>query len=168
MNTEQIWLVAASAVALGSLLLALTALRSARQVRAEMNQSRARETLLEHRLADLEASHERRTTPAADLAQAESSYVITNLDTGPTTGQAPHLEGRLFADIVARESVIKAAGFAAGLRRALDPETRNRIRFEMRRELKRARKQRRSDLKAALRDFQARGRAEVDVDEGAA
>ncbi len=127
---------------------------------------------LEQRLADLEAPHqaspERRTTPPAD-------YVITGIDVARATStpardqSPPQIEGRLFADIVARESVIKAAGFAAGLRRALDPETRNRIRFEMRREVKRARKQRRSDLKAAMRDYAARGRADLDdIDEGAA
>lgn len=173
MNTEQIWLVATGAVALGSLLVALVATGSAHRLRAETDRSRATEALLEERLAHLEASHqssrqaslERRPAPVAD-------YVITAIDQVPATTQqiAPaHIEGRLFVDIVARESVVKAAGFAAGLRRALDPETRNRIRFEMRRELKRARKQRRSDVKAALRDFAARGRADLDdIDEGAA
>ena len=74
-------------------------------------------------------------------------------------------DGKLFADIVARESVIKVAGLAAGLRRALAPEIRNRIRFEMRREVLRARKQRRAELKAALRDFRARERADLPVSE---
>ena len=57
--------------------------------------------------------------------------------------------GSSFADIVARESAIKAVGLAHGLRRALSPEARNRIRFEMQREVKRARKQRRADQRAA-------------------
>ena len=38
-----------------------------------------------------------------------------------------------------------------GVRRALSAENRNRIRFEMRREVKRARRQRRRDLKEAKR-----------------
>lgn len=71
---------------------------------------------------------------------------------------AEPIDGRLFTDIVVRETVVKAQGLVYGLRRALDPATRNRIRFEMKREIKRARKQRRDDLKAALRDFQARER----------
>ena len=69
------------------------------------------------------------------------------------------IDAPMFADIVARETVIKAAGLAHGLRRALSAETRNRIRFEMKREVKRSRKQRRADMKAALRDVQARERA---------
>ena len=57
--------------------------------------------------------------------------------------RAQPVETALFADLVLRETVVKAASLAHGVRRALDAETRNRIRFEMRRELKRARKQRR-------------------------
>ena len=58
-----------------------------------------------------------------------------------------------------RETVVKAASLGHGVRRALAPETRNRIRFEMRREVRRARKQRRADLKEARRDLHARQRA---------
>ena len=75
------------------------------------------------------------------------------------------IDGKLFADIVARESAIKAVGLAHGLRRALAPEVRNRIRFEMKREVQRARKQRRADLKAALREFRARERADLAEDQ---
>ena len=59
----------------------------------------------------------------------------------------------LFADIVAREGLVRAAGVAHGLRRALAPASRNRIRFEMRRELRRARKQRKREMRAAWRDL---------------
>ena len=61
------------------------------------------------------------------------------------------VDSALFADLVLRETVVKAASLTHGLRRALAPEVRNRIRFEMGREVKRARKQRRADLKAARR-----------------
>ncbi len=57
-----------------------------------------------------------------------------------------------------RESVVQAASLVAGLRRALAPETRNRIRFEMRQEVKRARRQRRADLRQARRELEARQR----------
>ena len=46
-----------------------------------------------------------------------------------------------------RESLVKAASLGYGVRRALAPETRNRIRFEMKREVKRSRRQRRAELK---------------------
>jgi hypothetical protein len=62
---------------------------------------------------------------------------------------------------VLRETVVQAASLAHGLRRALAPEMRNRIRFEMRREVKRSRKQRRADLKAARREWEARQRADL-------
>ena len=50
-----------------------------------------------------------------------------------------------------RESVIKTAALAAGLRRALLPEVRNRIRFEMKREVKRSRKERKMMIRSARR-----------------
>jgi len=90
--------------------------------------------------------------------------VITHVGDEPPDAAPPavgRIDGRLFADIVARESAIKAVGLAHGLRRALAPEVRNRIRFEMGREVQRARKQRRADLKAALREFRARERADL-------
>ena len=77
----------------------------------------------------------------------------------------PARQAPMFADIVLRETVMQAASLAAGLRRALTPEVRNRIRFEMRREVKRARKQRRADLRQARREWEARQRADVDLDE---
>jgi hypothetical protein len=72
-------------------------------------------------------------------------------------------DGR-FADIVLRESVIRGASLVHGLRRALAPETVNRIRFEMRREVKRSRKQRRADLRTARREWEARQREALDDD----
>ena len=64
--------------------------------------------------------------------------------------------------------MVKAASLAHGVRRALAPETRNRIRFEVRREIRRARKQRRADLREARRDWEARQRAGLTDDEDAA
>ena len=80
---------------------------------------------------------------------------------------APKVESALFADLVLRETVVKAASLAHGVRRALDPETRHRIRFEMRREVKRARKQRKADTREARRDWAARQRATLDEDSAA-
>ena len=129
--------------------------------------SRSRAELVE-RVAALEATVG--ALQAARLPEPRdepASYVITAVTDGepgePESSRVVEgrIDGALFADIVARESVIKAAGLAHGLRRALAPETRNRIRFEMRQETKRSRKQRRADLKAALRDMQARERAQT-------
>ncbi|WP_372733455.1 hypothetical protein [Nocardioides sp.] len=80
----------------------------------------------------------------------------------------PALPPALFADVVARETVVRAASLVYGLRRALAPETRNRIRFEMRREVKRSRKQRRADLRTARREWEARQRQSLDDQASAA
>jgi len=99
-----------------------------------------------------------------------TDYVITRLgddQTGPVPGQRPaRIDGSLFADLLLRETVVKSAALAHGLRRALAPEVRNRIRFEMKREVQRARKQRRSDVKEALREFRARERGDLAADAG--
>jgi hypothetical protein len=56
-----------------------------------------------------------------------------------------------FATLAMGESVVRLVSLGYGVRRALSAENRNRIRFEMRREVKRARRQRRLDLKEAKR-----------------
>ncbi|HWU23442.1 MAG TPA: hypothetical protein VN088_18020 [Nocardioides sp.] len=68
-----------------------------------------------------------------------------------------------FVDTLLRESLVRTASLAAGLRHALAPEVRNRIRFEMKREVKRSRKQRRTDLRQARREFEARQRAGIEL-----
>jgi hypothetical protein len=117
--------------------------------------------------ADL-ALAEQRPTPAAappPLVMAEE-YVITRLGDEPDE-PAPTLETRLFADIVLRESVVKAASWVYGVRRGLSPQNRNRIRFEMRREVKRARKQRRAEEREAIREWRARRRAAIQEENAA-
>jgi hypothetical protein len=106
---------------------------------------------------------------------SESEYVITRIgspdaddaDAADDTEPVDPPDARLFADIVLKETVVKAASFAHGVRRGLSPEIRNRMWFEMRREVKRARKQRRADLKEAQRDWKARQRAALDEDDAA-
>jgi hypothetical protein len=77
----------------------------------------------------------------------------------PLLPAVPGLPAPVFIDTVLRESLVKTASLAAGLRHALAPEVRNRIRFEMKREVKRSRKQRKSDLRDARRELSARHRA---------
>ena len=101
------------------------------------------------------------------LDQRDDEYVITRLGAEPEAEPAPTLEPRLFADIVLRESVVKAASFAYGVRRGLSPANRNRIWFEVRREVKRARKQRKAEEREAVREWRARQRAAVREDDAA-
>jgi len=106
------------------------------------------------------------------VVRTEHEYVITHLgELEPAPAQAPapvRLAPPAFADAVLRETVVQAASLVQGVRRALAPETRNRIRFEMKRELKRSRKDRKVEAKEALREYRARHRAQVPQREGAA
>jgi hypothetical protein len=99
------------------------------------------------------------TGASAPAPSSTSDYVITRLGSEPEDQPAPTLETKLFADVVLRESVVKAASWAHGVRRAVAPANRNRIWFEMRREVKRARKDRQAEEREAIREYRARRRA---------
>ena len=121
--------------------------RGARSVHAEVGDLRGRVEALEHG-----------TTPGRSVP---TEYLITGLGASATSPEAEapeRIDGAAFADTVLRETVVKAASLAHGVRRGLAPATRNRIRFEMKQEVRRSRKQRRTDLKAAQRDLHARQR----------
>jgi hypothetical protein len=154
----QDWIVPAVSVvlALVALGLAVGLLRARSGTRRELAASRAETASLRAQLDELE----RRLSPVEPPRHpAETEFVITDLGDPELEQPAPQVGGALFADLVLRETVVKAASLAHGVRRALDPETRNRIRFEMRRELRRARKQRRADTRQARREWEARQRA---------
>jgi len=164
---EQVGLAAAGAVALVAFALALLAHRRARRAESLVSSLSERVTLLSTPAAQ--------TPPVAD--GGTTAFVITQV--GEPGGQvggderpgatvavpvARPIDGRLFTDIVARETVVKAAGWTHGLRRALSPESRNRIRFAVRQETRRAGRDRRAETKQALREFRARERAAVRED----
>jgi hypothetical protein len=94
-------------------------------------------------------------------------YVITKVGEPEEPEPVPTVPAPVFADLVLKETVVQTASLFHGLRRALAPETRNRIRFHMRQEVKRSRKQRRADLKVARREWAARQRAAMAADEPA-
>jgi hypothetical protein len=147
-------------IAVTSGLLFARALRGVRRRTAEeLELARAESARLQAQVDDIER---RLSSP---VSVDEHEYVITRLGDEVTSEPAettPVVPGPLFADLVLRESVVQAASLASGLRRALAPETRNRIRFEMKREVKRARKQRRADLRQARREWEARQRGAED------
>ncbi len=91
-------------------------------------------------------------------------YVITHVGE-PEPEPVPTVPGPVFADLLLKETVVQTASLFHGLRRALSPETRNRIRFHMRQEVKRSRKQRRSELREVRREWAARQRAAMAADE---
>ncbi len=127
--------------------------------RSEAEELRGR---LDALTATLEAAEQQGRAEAA-----EPEWVITSIDQPePTT--PTRIEGRLFADIVLRETVVKAAALGHGVRRALTPETRNRIRFEMRQESKRLRKERQVTARRLQREAAARQRARLAAEERSA
>lgn len=115
--------------------------------------------------------------PGGSAPAASAQLLITGLGAadpaGAPLGAGPagdvdpvRVEGRLFADLVLRESLVKAAALAHGVRRGLAPESRNRIRFEVRREVRRSRRERRADVRRARREHDARQRAAADLGVG--
>jgi hypothetical protein len=147
-------------LALGVLALLVLVLVVAHQA----TRSRTRRELL---AAQAEAAFLRKQVEEIQLRLAErdrTDYVITRLGEEPAEPapvQPPgRIDGSLFADLLLRESVVKAAALVHGVRRGLAPEVRNRIRFEVRREVKRARRARRAETREARREWEARQRAE--------
>jgi hypothetical protein len=137
--------------------LAVVALRRSRRA-AEREAAALRERL--------DAVEEQLRKPVVDqVVRTEHEYVITHvgeLEEAPGNAPVPvRLTAPAFADAVLRETVVQTASLVQGVRRALAPETRNRIRFEMRRELKRTRRARKAEVKEALREYRARHRAEL-------
>ena len=151
------WL-AAGALALGVLVvavlvwLAVALARSRSQTRAALEEAREAQTEFARRLEQLER-------PVGSVTDAVTEFVITDVGQAPAQEGAAEvptrIEGRLFVDILARETVVKAASWTYGVRRALTPENRNRLRFEMRRQTRAASKQRKADVKEALRQYYA-------------
>ena len=163
------WLALGALALVALVLVAALARLRARTTRA-LADARVEAAALRERLDRLE---QQRQAPVAPPRLEDREYTITRLGeaaddvepTPPAPEQPATLERAVFADLVLRESVIRLGSLGHGVRRALSPESRNRIRFEMRRELKRARKQRRAEQREAYREWQARRRGRVTDDE---
>ncbi|HEX3932118.1 MAG TPA: hypothetical protein VHW64_15545 [Nocardioides sp.] len=159
MTSDRAVLLAVGVLTLACLLLLVGLVRTRRSAA----RTAADLAALRRRLDDLEDPGHRRSEPpvASRPAVAPVEFLITGLGHQAPEPERVHLDAPAFADVVLKESVVKAASFVQGVRRGLAPATRNRIRFEMRLEVRRARKQRRADLKDAQRELRARQRAAV-------
>ena len=135
------------------LVLAMLA-RGRREARRELAAARAETELLRTRLEVLEeraATLERDSTTLTRAIGGEgASYLIT--DAGLERAE-PNVPDRVVLSAAFGEPLVKMVAFGHGVARALSPESRNRIWFEMRREVRRARKQRRRDMKQAYRQM---------------
>jgi len=176
------WAPAATLTAVGvlvliSLVAVLLASRARRAAQRRLEEAEASETELRERLEALEKRlvrpetslrRRRRDEKAADIQE----FVITSLGEVGEDGEPAEVEqvvqrtltAPAFADAVFRETVVHGAALVHGLRRALSPEVRFKIRYEMHREVKRARKDRKSEMREALREYRTRQRAAVDED----
>ncbi|HET7388939.1 MAG TPA: hypothetical protein VFJ19_20000 [Nocardioidaceae bacterium] len=93
------------------------------------------------------------STTGMDSREFASGFETGSANAPPssTTG----MDSREFASVALGESLVRIVSFGYGVARALSPESRNRIRFAMGREVKRARKQRRREQRAAWREWVA-------------
>ncbi len=147
MSEWVVW-VPVALLALGFGWLAAALLRDRSQVREQLAATYALVAVLEERVLALEDA--RSAQPEEGRSNEPPTYVISRI-AEPDVEVDHRIDGSLFADLVLRESMVKGISLAYGVGRALSPETRNRIRFLMRQEVKRSRKQRRIDLRAARR-----------------
>lgn len=124
--------------------------------RAEAQALRERVESLARRLDRYDAARPDPTTvpdPGAGTG-AGAAYVITDAGEdrpGVLAEPRPMVADRVVLNAALGEPLVRAVALGHGLRRALGAESRNRIRFEMRRESKRVRKQRRREMREAYR-----------------
>ena len=168
--------VAAVAVVVAAGAVALRAWRRERRRLAAQVES-AHEDVEALRARVEELSRELSTSTGATAAEAHE-FVITSLPDGTLRGTpvvadeqpattsttSTPLSAGQFASVALGESLVRLLSLGYGVRRALTAESRNRIGFEMRREVKRSRRQRRRDLKEAKRHLRAEQRADLTED----
>ncbi|MGY0385752.1 hypothetical protein ACWZJV_02200 [Nocardioides sp. WG-D5] len=166
------WALAAALAAVGvlvliSLVAVLLALGARRRARLRLEAAEASEAELRERL---EALEKRLAQPEVRRrGRDEKEYVITSLGEDGEPAEVEQVVQRTltapaFADAVFRETMVHSAALVHGVRRAISPEVRFKIRYEMHREVKRARKDRKSEMREALREYRARQREAVDED----
>ncbi len=128
----------------------LAVLAGRRRLRRELAESQARIEELARRVEELQAP-----APVGDRRPAtvdDTEYLITDVGHPAPVGPPADVDrvtAQQFVSIAVGESLVRIVSLGYGVRRALSAENRNRIRVEMRREIRRSRKQRRRDLKQA-------------------
>lgn len=157
-------LAALGVLAVLAVALTVVLLRTRSRTRHELAAARAEAAGLRAQVDEIQrVLASRRPVPTPEPTE----YTITDLGAARPATEPSRIDQALFADLVLRETVVRAASLAHGVRRALGAESRNRIRFEVRREVRRSRKQRRADLREARRDWEARQRSTLDDEDAA-
>lgn len=171
MSTTEVALVAAAACCVLLGLALVLGRRSAARTNDELAAVRAEAAHDRVELAAVSARLEAAETEAARLRQAAepvesgNGVLIASVGTHsrvdpdvPLVIERPQVQGTV-VDREVVERLVRVAGFTHGVRRALGPAARNRIRFEYRQAVKRARKHRRAETKVAVREYRAKVRA---------
>lgn len=128
------------------------------RLRRQLGQARDQTEELRERLDSLSQDLQALRDGAGAAPQGGESYLIT--DAG-LERPVPNVPDRLVLTATLGEPLVKVVSLGHGLARALSAESRNRIRFEMRREVRRSRKHRRRELKEAWRQRRGEQRAEA-------
>lgn len=147
--------------AAGALLLVLCVLlimlrrraASRQELASALAEAQAETAELRNRLDALTEKLERQSSSM--IRVDDPAYVITDAGERPD----PNVADAVVLTATVGEPLVKVVAFGHGVRRALSAESRNKIWFEMRREVRRARKQRRREMKDAWRRMQAEDRA---------
>jgi hypothetical protein len=167
MNPALVVTLAAAVVVVASVVAVAVSLSGRRRLQAQLDAARADVDALRSTVADLAATPTPAPTPAPNtVSDDEPEFVITSLPAGsvPRPDQAgtdvavpaastPPVTAGQFASVALGESLVRVVSLGHGVRRALSAENRNRIRFEIRREVKRSRRERRREVKEARRQL---------------
>jgi hypothetical protein len=123
-------------------MLLLSLARGRRRLEADLAAARSDVQGLRERLDQLSAQNAACPSSTRGLPVTQEYLITTAGTVGPTPTVVPD---RAVLSLTLGRPLVKMAAFAYGVGRALSPENRNRIAFEMRREVKRSRKQRRRE-----------------------
>ena len=131
-----------------------TVLSGRRRMKHALSASRVDVEVLRTRLEAMSEEIEAaRVVAAAAAVVPPTEYLITSAGAADALeDEAAMVSNRAVLSMTFGEPLVKVVAFGYGVRRALSPETRNRIAFEMRREVKRARKQRKRDTRREARE----------------
>jgi hypothetical protein len=160
--------VAWTAAVLAGLLVGLAAAvwgtaRSRRRMSEELRASREELRSLRDRFEELSAALA--APPSGrDGGEDVGGYLITSLPDTRAAGVPPAgaaaagtpVDLRRFAVLAAGESLVRLVSLGYGVRRALSPRSRDRVRLEMREEMRRSRRRRRDELREARRYLRSR------------
>ena len=139
------------------LVLGVVLARSRTESRDRLEAARAETAALRDRVESLDQRlDERASADTGTGTGTGTAYVFT--DAGGTALE-PRVPDRMVLGATLGEPLVKVAAFGHGVRRALSAQSRNRIWFEVRREVRSSRRSRRRENKELLREARAARRA---------